>query len=77
MKTKKNLKGVFHQNLTRITLEKIEKMVVIDSEDHIRFLKDTDTGLYVIFNGRMNQTFYSSKYFEAERFFNNLIKLTN
>ena len=73
MKSKKQIKSAFHKNLEKITIERINRMVVIDSEEQMRFLKDQKTGFYVIFNGKINQTFYSSTYSEAERFFNNLI----
>lgn len=76
MKTRKQ-KVAFHQNLKRITLDRINQMVVIDSEDHFRLLKDSKTGMYIVFNGLVNQTHYSSSFKDAQRFFNLLINTTN
>jgi hypothetical protein len=77
MKTKKQHKGAFNQNLSRITLKQIESMQLIDSEDHFRLLKDSKTGMYVVFNGLVNQTHYSYSFKDAQQFFNRLIKTTN
>ncbi len=78
MKTKKQhkIKTAFHKNLERITMEKINQMVVIDSEDQIRFLKDPKTGFYVVFNPLVNQIHYSSTFKDAQQFFNRLINST-
>ena len=76
MKTRKH-KAAFNQNLKRITLDRINQMVVIDSEDHFRLLKDSKTGMYVVFNGLVNQTHFSYSFKDAQQFFNRLIKTTN
>ena len=77
MKTKKQHKGAFNQNLSRITLKQIESMQVLDSEDHFRFLKDPKTGMYVVFNGLINQAYCSLNRITAQQFFNRLINSTN
>jgi len=76
MKKRKN-KSAFHKNLKSITLKQIESMQMLDSEDHFRLLKDSKTGMYVVFNGLVNQTHYSSSFKDAQRFFNRLINTTN
>ena len=77
MKTKKQRKAAFNQNLSRITLKQIESMQLLDSEDHFRLLKDSKTGMYLVFNGLVNQTHYSSTFKDAQQFFNRLINSTN
>ena len=77
MKTKKQHKGAFNQNLSRITLSQIDSMQVLDSEDHYRLLLDNKTGLYLVFNGFVNQTHYSCSFKDAQQFFNRLINTTN
>lgn len=74
--TKKKQRGAFHQNLEKMTLQQIESMSLLDSEKHIRFLQDYETGFYVVFNGRFNQTHYSTSYQRAERFFNHLVSIS-
>ena len=68
----KKQNGGVHQTLKSISLKEIESMQVLDSEDHFRFLK-SKRGIFVVFNGRLNQTYYSCSKVTAERFFNNLI----
>lgn len=72
--SKKQRKGAFHQNLSRITLEQIESMQVLDSEEHVRFLKDSKTSMYVVFNGSINQTYFSNSRKAAQQFFEQLIR---
>jgi len=74
--TKRKQRGAFHQNLEKMTLQQIESMSILDSEKHIRFLQDPETGFYVVFNGRFNQTHYSTSYQAAERFFNKLVSIS-
>lgn len=76
MKKRKN-KSAFHKNLKSITLKQIESMQLLDSEDHFRLLKDSKTGMYVVFNGLVNQTHYSFSFTEAQQFFNRLINTIN
>jgi len=74
--TKRKQRGAFHQNLEKMTLQQIESMSILDSEKKIRFLQDPETGFYVVFNGRFNQTHYSASYQAAERFFNKLVSIS-
>lgn len=73
--SKKN-QGAFHRNLEKATKESIDAMSILDSEKHIRFLQDHETGFYVVFNGRFNQTHYSTSYQGAEKFFNYLVSIS-
>lgn len=75
--SKKQRKGAFHQNLSSITLKQIESMQVLDSEEHFRLLKDAKSKMYFVFNGVINQTYYSTSRKEAQQFFNQLINTSN
>ncbi len=75
MKNQKQ-QGTSHNNLEIITNRRIEKMSILDSEKHIRLLQDFETGFYVVFNGRLNQSFYSKSYQMAEKRFNHLVTLS-
>ena len=72
----KKQQGAFQKNLEIITNKRIESMSILDSEKHIRLLQDFETGFYVVFNGRLNQSFYAKSYQMAEKRFNHLIALS-
>ena len=70
---KKRQQAALYKNLEVITNKCIEAMSILDSQGFIRFLQDYETGYYVVFNGRLNQTFYAKSYQRAEKFFNNMV----
>jgi len=74
--TKRKQQGAFHKNLETMTLRRIDSMSILDSEKHIRFLQDIETGFYVVFCGAYNQVFYSASYQKAEGFFNHLVTIS-
>ncbi len=73
---KKKQQGAFHKNLEIMTQARIESMPILDSEKHIQFLQDPESGFYVVFNGRFNQTHYAKSYQMAEKHFLHLIAIS-
>ena len=71
----KKYKGAFHANLDIITNKRIESMTILDSENYIRFLQDPKTGFYVVFDGRLNSSYYARSYSAAEKKFQYLALL--
>lgn len=76
MKTRKTKKNAFQANMEVMTNKRIESMIILDSQGYIRFLQDPSTGLYVIFNGRLNASHFSKAYQSAERFFKKQISIS-
>ncbi len=75
LKNRNKQQGAFQKNLEIMTLSRIESMTILDSEKFIRFLQDFETGFYVIFNGRLNQTHYAKSYQSAEKKYNHLVAI--
>jgi hypothetical protein len=75
-KQPKKYQGAFHKNLETMTNKRILEMRILDSEKHIRLLQDAESGFYVVFNGRFNQTHYAKSYQKAEKHFLHLIAIS-
>ena len=68
----KNKKGNFHQYLKTMTNYRLMNSIILDSDSKnkgTRLLQDPETGLYLVFNGKYNQTYYTKSYQAAERYF--------
>lgn len=70
--------GAFHKNLEQITYNRIMNMTILDSQGKIRFLHDNKdkkgrSDMYIVFDGRTNQTHYAVSYQAAEKRFNYLV----
>jgi len=59
-----------------ISKNRIESMIILKSEKFIRLLQDRETKLYFVFNGRLNQSFYSKSYQAAEKHYNHLVSIS-
>lgn len=80
MKNKKlkSKKGAFHKSLEVMTNHRLMNAIVLDSDNKVqgvRLLQDPSTGLYLVFIGKYNQTFFSRSYQAAERQFYKCIEL--
>lgn len=73
---KRTPKSAFHKNLEKATKQSIDAMLLLDSEKHVRLLQDPATGLYVVFQGRINQVYYCPVYADAERYFKKLVSIS-
>ncbi|MEP0264199.1 hypothetical protein [Dokdonia sp.] len=70
--------GAFHKNLEQMTYNRIMNMTILKSDRKIRFLhdnrdKNNKTNMYVVFDGRTNQTHYATTYQQAEKRYNYLV----
>lgn len=71
--------GTFQKNLTIMTNQMIASMCILDSDPKkhsIRFLHDPKSGLYVVFNGRLNASHYAKSYQMAERYYKHLVSIS-
>ena len=82
MKTKKQ-KGAFQKKLEHITYARIMNMTMLESDikKKIRFLHDdrdrnNKTNMYVVFDGRINHTYYARSYQQAEKRYQYLLTNT-
>ena len=73
-RSSKKHQGAFHKNLEVMTYNRIMQMQILESEHKIRFLYDyRNSRLYVVFDGRTNQSYYAQSYSQAEKFYNKLV----
>ena len=66
---RRKTKTILEPSLLVMTNKSLFRMHILDSEGSIRFLRDTQTNYYVVFNGRLNQAYISKDRIVARREF--------
>jgi len=66
---RRKTKTILEPSLLVMTNKSLFRMHILDSEVSIRFLRDTQTNYYVVFNGRLNQAYISKDRIVARREF--------
>lgn len=74
-KNSKSKKRTSKKSLEWMTKSRIAAMKVIDKEESIKFLFDSTSGNYVVFNNYDLSSFFSINYYTTLHFFNKRIKV--
>lgn len=74
--SKKRNKKYSSLNMERMTDKRIMSMSILNSEKKIRLLYEYQTQNYIVFNGGLNQTFYTQSFQQADRYFNHLVGIS-